>query len=519
MFDTKADKASRKLALSKKQEKENKKKRIITIVVLSAFVLISAIAITVNSNFIRRTVPVITIDGVGFSAAEFEFFFNNELSDYMQFISQFQGMGLPEPDPTRPLTNQINPNTGESWAAFFTESALASMVEITTLYNLAKNEGFTLSQEHQDEIDEELMMIEMQAMFSQFPSADSLLQRMFGSAMNERIYRSLMEMTYTVRYFSEYKRSSLEFSDDQVIAYYNEHRDDLDVFNYREFLVTVELPAEGLPDDEDELENVIDQITQDAHQRASLFADEIHSEEDFIEVAGNYNEIFSSPDATFRRLQGARIDASLSEWLLDASRTHGDTTIIDSDHGSSVIFFVSRDDNNYRTVAMRQLLLLRQSVDPDEFAAGLDDPEYIEALENAENELEARAQEVYALFNAAGRTEEALIELIEEYSDEDTGGYYSDIAKLTFQGFDFHTMRVVPELENWLFETGRATGDSELIYTADFGYHLTIFMGEGDVFFEMIALDRLRTEHHNEWLDGLERAEPVRHASFILVHR
>jgi len=520
MFDSKTDKAGRKLALSKKQEKESKKRRIITITIISALVLISAIAILVNSSFIRRTIPVVTIDGVGFSAAEFEFFFNTEYSEYMSFLSQFQGMGLPEPDQSRPLVDQINPTTGESWAAYFTDMALSSMTEVTTLYNLARAGGFTLSQEHLAEIDEDLAMVEMQAMFNQFPSIDSLLQRMFGSAMNERTYRSLMEMTLTARYFSESVHSSFEFSTDELAEYYNEHRDEFDAINYREFLVYIEFSAEDMPDDEEDFEDAIIQATLATNQRANNYANEIHSEEDFIEVAGNYDESLSSPEATHRRFQGARLGADISDWLLDNSRTFGDKTVIDSEQGSSVIFFVSRDDNNYRTVTMRQLLLLRQTINPDDFLDGTDDPEYISALEIAENELHDLAQEVYALFNSAGRTEQALMDLMDEYSDDFTeGGYYSDIAKITYQGADFQTMRVVPELENWLFNPARTIGDSELIYTADFGYHLTYFMGEGEIFFEMIARDRLRSAAHSEWLEELHRATPVRHAAFILVHR
>jgi hypothetical protein len=328
-----------------------------------------------------------------------------------------------------------------------------------------------------------------------------------------------MEMTLTARYFNESKRSSLEFSAGEIIDYYYEHRDELDVFNYREFLVHIELPGDGLPDDDEELESVLAQASLEANQKANDFADEIHTEEDFMEIAGSFNELLSSPDATLRRVQGSRLSENLNEWLIDDSRVFGDKTVIESDQGSTVVFFVSRDDNNYRTVAMRQLLLLRQTIDPEDFLLGIHDPEYISALEDAENELQDRAQEVYALFNAAGRTEEALRELIEEYSDEDTGGFYSDIAKQSYQAVDFQTMRVVQELENWLFDPVRTVGDSELIYTADFGYHLTYFEGEGDVFFEMIALDRLRTARHNEWLEEQPKATPVRHAAFILVHR
>ena len=520
MFDSKADKASRKLALSKKQEKENRKRRNITIAILSALVLISAVAIIVNSSFIRRTVSVVTIDGVGFSAAEFEFFYNTEYSEYMQFLSQFQGMGLPEPEQGRPLSDQINPTTGESWAAFFTESALSSMTEITALYNLARADGFTLSPEQLAEIDEDVAMVEMQAMFNQFPSTDSLLQRMFGNAMNERTYRSLMEMTLTARYYSESIRNSFDFSAGELAGYYNENRDELDAINYREFMVHIEFSAEDMPDDDDDLEDAFILATLAASQRANEIAGEITSEEDFIEAAGSYSEFLSSPEATIRRFQGSRLDGNISAWLLDDSRTNGDVTVIDSDQGSSVIFFVSRDSNDYRTVTMRQLLLSRPTIDPDDFEEGIFDPEYIIELDNAINDFHVLAEWIYELFNNAGRTEQALLDLIEDYSDDFTeGGFYSDITKLTYQGADFHTMRVVPELESWLFDASRRVGDSELVYTADFGYHLTYFMGEGDIFFEMIARDRLRSASHSEWMDGIHRATPVRHAAFILVNR
>jgi len=437
----------------------------------------------------------------------------------MQFLSQFQGMGLPEPEPGISLADQINPSTGESWAAYFTEMTLTSMTEITTLYNLAKADGFTLSQEQLAEIDDDIAMIEMQAMFNQFPSVDSLLQRMFGSAMNESIYRSLMEMTLIARFYGDSVRDSFEFTADELAGYYYEHRDELDAINYREFLVNIEFSFEDMPDDEDELEDAIIEATLAANRKANDFANEIHSEEDFIEVAGNYNVSLFSPEATQRRSQGARLDASMREWLLEDSRTHGDKTVIDTDHGSVVVFFVSRDDNNYRTVSMRQVLLSRQAVNPDDFLEGLDDPAYIAALADAENELHELAQEVYTLFNSAGRTEQALLDLIEEYSDDFTeGGYYSDIAKLTFQGANFQAMRVVPELEEWLFDDSRVVGDSELIYTADFGYHLTYFMGEGDIFFELIARDRLRSARHSEWLSGLHRATPeMNRLVFILL--
>jgi len=169
---------------------------------------------------------------------------------------------------------------------------------------------------------------------------------------------------------------------------------------------------------------------------------------------------------------------------------------------------------------MRQILISREQIDPAEFPEGEEDPGYIEVLEKAEAEARERAELVNSLFIAAGETENALLDLMEEHSDDTTtGGEYLNISKYSYQSTHFNSMKVVPEIEEWLFDESRVIGDSELIHTADFGYHLIYFLGSGESFFELIADDRMRTRDHNEWLDGLTPGVPVRHTAFILVQK
>jgi len=138
-------------------------------------------------------------------------------------------------------------------------------------------------------------------------------------------------------------------------------------------------------------------------------------------------------------------------------------------------------------------------------------------VEQAEAEVHERAEFVFSLFEAMGRNEQALLDLMSEHSDDSTiGGFYDNIAKMQYQSSHFQAMRVVSELEDWLFDN-RTVGDSELIYTADFGYHIVYFTGEGDVFSELMAKDRMRTRDLDEWMEGLHRGEPKKHAAFILV--
>jgi len=520
MFEPKTDKAGRKLAQTQKELKEKKKKRLTAIIIITVLVLVSAVAITINSNFIRRTLHVVRIDGTGFTAAEFEYFFHTEYSEYSEFMSQFQGMEGALPNPSRPLSEQVfNNETGETWADFITDMTLTRMAELVSLNNAAKAAGFVLSQEQLAEIDDEIAMVELQALLSGFPSGDMLLQRMFGTGMNEKTYRNIMEKVSIARHYSEYVRASFTFTPDSITGYYNEHRNELDIFNFRMLDIYIELTAEDLPDDEDDHETAINEAIAKTHEKAVEIAHGISNEADFLSAALEYNGEDFDTDSTLLRVQAGRLDINISDWMLDDARTNGETLVIDAEYGSTIVFFISRDNNEYRTTGMRQILMLREHIDPMEFPEGENDPDYIALFLQEEELLSDRAEYVLALFNAAGRTEQALIDLMEEHSDDTTeGGHYINMTKFPYQSSHIQTMRVVPEIEDWLFAGGRNVGDSELIYTEAFGYHLIYFTEFGDYFYSLIAEDRMRTRDHNEWHENLPRGTAVKTAAFILVH-
>ncbi|MCL2820516.1 MAG: peptidylprolyl isomerase [Oscillospiraceae bacterium] len=521
MFETKSDKASRKLARTQKEEKAKKKTRLITILVLSLLVLVAAAAIFVNSSFIRRTLPVVTIEGVGFTTTEFEYFFNSQYIEYMNMMSQFQGMGGNLPTAGRPLSTQVYDNeTGETWADFFTEVALERMSVLASLYNAAQSDGFALSEEHYEEIEQDLLMIGFQAMIESFPNTDTFLQQLFGNSINENQYRSIMEFVTTATAYSEHIRESFNYSPQELADFYAENSDDLDVFNFRTFSINHEyIDSTEFDSDEDYEAAVADALAQAQQKAAKLVSEGFENAEAFVAAAQEEADSTMSWVAAVQNRMGENLDITFEDWLRDESRVYGDVTAVDNNTGSTLMYFISRDDNTYKTAAMRQILISRESIDPAEFAMGADDPGYIAATELAEANARERAELVNSLFTAAGETEDALISLMAEHSDDTTeGGLYEDIAKFSYNSPHLTIMKVVPEIEDWLFEEGRVQGDSKLIYTSDFGYHLIYFMGFGDPFFELISADRMRTAAHTEWMENLPQGEPVKHAAFILVH-
>jgi hypothetical protein len=353
-------------------------------------------------------------------------------------------------------------------------------------------------------VDEEMAMARMQAEMNGFPSTDSLLQQMFGSSMNESSYRSLLEFITTADSFSEHVRESFAYNPEALEAFYAESRDSLDVFHFRTFMVFAEdVEPDDFQSTEEYLAAVEDSLSE-ANAIARGIIAGITSDDDFIAAAMEYDEEFyAEPDSTLRMLQGDRLNAELEPWLLDESREHGDIEVIDSDRGSHIVFFVLRDDNSYNVTGMRQILILRDNVDPEDFIHGEDDLEYIAALAQAEENNRERAEAVFALFTAVGETEEALLGLMEEHSDDTTeGGYYTNISRHPYQSAHVSAMKV---------------GDTELVRTEAFGYHLLYFTGYGERFLDIIADDMKRTSDHNLWRDGLPDVLPVRHRAFVLV--
>jgi len=520
MFDQKQDKAKRKLVRTKQEEKANKKTRKTAIIVITVMLVLSISAMLLNSGFLRRIVPVVTIDGVSFSVAEFEYFFNSEYMDYINFLQQFQGMMGPGPDSGRPLSAQIHdPETGQTWADFVTQMTLERMTNLVSLYNAAIDAGFELSEEQLAEIEADIDMLEVQAMINQFPTTLSFLQQVFGTGMNERVFRDIQKFIALASLHSEHVRESFEFSPEELASYYDENRDELDVFNYRQFTVNMEYIDEEEFIDSDEYEAAREVAATDARFLAASIAERINSEDSFNAEAMGYSVDYMDVASTLRTVQGSRLDADAIDWFVDDSRTYGDVTIVDSENGSNIILFISRDDNNYRTAGMRQILISSAFVDPEEFELGEDDPEYMLAVEHAENEAHERAELVRSLFIAEGEDEAALTSLLEEHSDDRTeGGYYPYIAKFSYRSSYINVVKLVPEIEQWLFDENRVTGDWELIFTEAFGYHLVYFTGFGELFFELMVDDILRTESHTEWVESLPLGEPVRYFSFILVH-
>jgi len=244
-------------------------------------------------------------------------------------------------------------------------------------------------------------------------------------------------------------------------------------------------------------------------------------EQSYITAAREHDpDIYDSDDSTLVMLIGDQLPGDdMGEWLKDDSRRPGNVTSFEIEQGIQILFFVSRDDNSYNMPGMRQILILREEIYPEDYF-GEDDPDYIEDWEFTDTAARGLADAAYEAFVAGGATEDSLIELMEEHSfDQTVGGLYTNIAKTEYQGNHASAMKVSQEIEDWLFAPERHIGNFELIATKDHGYHLVYFVGPGERFRDFIADDNLRFADFTAWRESLQDVESVTRWAYTLRTR
>ena len=515
-FDKKTDKVNRREERAIKEQKEKKKIRLISIIVVVVFALLVGGALFVNSKYIRRALPAITIGGKDFSAVEFDYFYNNAYKEYEDYFNNNFGDYAASylPSSEIPHSSQIqNYETGETWADYFNDYTVTQLSEMVQYYNAANEAGFTISQEARDAIEEEISNYRLYAEMYGYPSMDAFLQAIFSNYTNEKCLRNVLEFVSAASSYSESIRDSLTFSDAELAEYYSENRDSLDSFTYRYFLYRAETVLSEDYETDEEYEEAKSAALAVANDEAAEIVAGIESEEGFIAAAEEYGgEEYSDPDSTLKTYPGSWLGDTYGPWLRDEARVFGDVTSIEMTTGAYIVFYVSRDPNEYRMVEMNQILVMRDVPSADDYEEGEDDPAYLEAIANADPDAREKAETALNLFIEGGATKEALIGLMEEYSDDTTADGFYDLISTDPAG-----NKMVPEIEEWLFAPGRQVGDYELIRTEDYGYHLVYFSGYGDRYCDYQADQGLRDIGYNEWKESLPEVESEKHWAFMFT--
>lgn len=494
-------KDKRQIAQEEIERAQKRRHRTGVVTGIIAVVLIVALFIF-SSNLPYTTISAVTIGDTGYSAAEYSFFYklnyNNFVNQYGSYLSM---MGL---DTTKSLDSQQYTDD-QTWAQYFQEAAQTSMKEMTALYDDAIKNGFTLSDEDKTSLDSTITSMQSGYADAGFASADKYLTSVYGKGCTVKLVSSLVEKYYIAQGYSKQKNDSLTYTDDQLKAYYTENKNTLDQYTYIASLVDGSVKIAAATDTADASASpavspspspATDAEKAAAMEKAKGIADaivaDVTTEDEFKQAVLAQTQA----EATESTTQGSSLNEKYADWMKDASRKAGDTTVVATDTGYYAVYYISRDSADYKTVNVRHILI--------KAVAGTDGTYSDEAKATAKKKAEA----LLAEWSAGAATQDSFAELAtantEDTGSSATGGLYENVAK----------DKMIASFNDWIYAADRKAGDTGIVYAERAasseggsdgysGYHVIYFVGEGKTNSDTLSEDALRTKDFTAWKDAL----------------
>lgn len=333
-------KYDRKMAKRREEARKARRNRIITKIVVTICLVAAATAIIVTSviNINRIFREYIKVDGKNMSQIEFDFYYgitkNSELSaplfssmTYLDYYESYLGYDSTKKDEKQEYSSEL------TWYDHFASRATDSIKEYRALLKAADEAGFEYTTWEEDYKEFETGMEDSAEEADM--SVSKYYKQMFGKYATKSRVKSYVKDYFKATAYYDSLVEEMKPSDDEIKEYYQENKEDYDLFNYRRFTIKSEDMQDG--------------SIETAKSKADEFASECTDENSFIELCKKYapedDETYEKDEASLVKDDTKNYfeEYAYADWLLD-ERKEGDITVVkDEDHSCAyVVFFKSR---------------------------------------------------------------------------------------------------------------------------------------------------------------------------------
>ena len=456
-----------------------KQKSVLTSVISIVIAVAVFVVIVANSGIIQQKAVAVSVGTEKVTAATFNYYYKDA---YYNFLNTYGDLASYFFDTSLPLDEQQY-SEDQTWADYFTDSAVAAAEQTAVLSAAAKEAGFELSQESIDTIDSTLETLETGVQSAGYASVKSYLSTYYGKGCRVDSYRAYLEDNYLASEYATSVTNGFTYAEDQLAEFYEAHKDNYDTVTFRYFAVDAATASEEDTDFD------ATAALEDAKSLADSIANQAQgNEQAFIDLAREnapegYEDLYEDDAYTLSsHYNKSNINTAYADWLFSADRVEGETTVIENGTtGYFVVMFLSRSANDYETVNVRHILVTPES-----------DGEDVEPTEEQWAAAEEIANDLYTQWQEGDATEDSFAELADANSDDTgsvgNGGLYEGVYK----------GQMVTEFNDWCFDEAREIGDTEIVKTS-YGYHIMYFSGIGDQYWLTLADNGLRSEDYNEW--------------------
>ena len=506
-----AEDASKLTERQKAQQKEAKKLKLYTaaFVALMAVILVTALTVGIsrtvaNSGIQERKTVAMTVGDQKISSAEMSYFFTDYCRSFYSQNSYFLQMFM---DPTAPLDSQLyDAEAGTTWADFMLTSVQEKVRSTYALYMAAEAAGYTLTEEDEASIESTMSMQQLYTLYSGFSDVEDYLKAAYGPGSTEESYREYLRVTTLADSYYNAYGDSLSYDDAALRAVEEGNYDNYSSFTYYSYTLSVSRFLTGGTTGEDGTVTYSDEEQAAARAEAAAAADTLTDPETITspEALNNaisalsINQSASTPVTSTENTSRlyTSIDSDVAQWLA-GDRKEGDLTAIPKKaevdgaqviESYTIVWFVSRNDNNAPTSTVRHILVkVDESATAEEKAAAL-----------------AKAEDILKQWKSGEATEDSFALLATEMSEDtgsaSTGGLIADINP----GSSY----VKPFL-NWSVDSSRKVGDTGIVET-DYGYHVMYFCSHSEQSYrDILITNELRTADLDAWYNGLLETCPA----------
>ena len=294
---------------------------------------------------------IATVGDEELTNAQFQVFYWMGLYEFLQNYSNYLSyLGL---DLTLPLSEQYVEEGGQTWEQYFLDGALNTWHSYQSLLLHAEKEGFTLPETLVKQIEAVALSMEASAGEYDFASADEMVQADMGPSADLNAYLHYMEIYYGGMAYIEELYSKMDPTSDEVIAYYEEHADEINetysvdkesgkLIDVRHILVC---PTGGTKDElgqtvysEEEWEAC--RVKAEAYLKQ--WQDGEATEDSFAALATEVTEDPGSQGTggLYTYVYKGQMVIPFDSWCFDETRQYGDTGLVKTNYGYHVMFFV-----------------------------------------------------------------------------------------------------------------------------------------------------------------------------------
>lgn len=473
-----------------KKEDTTRKYRRNAWLTVALVVVMAVLVLVVNSNLFYTVLPAASIGGTDYSAAEVTYYYK---SAYYEFTNTYGNYVSYFFDPNKPLKDQAYSET-QTWHDYFEETALENMRNITMLCDEAAKTGFTLDQSYLDEIDLGMENLRSQiTLTGYYETLNQYFASNYGKGVTEELVRRMSERTYLSNAYYDHLVESFDYSPEALAAYYQENADKYDTFNFYTSFIEAEAGEE---------ENADAEAAQaEALKTAQLLA-AAGSVEEFLALS----EEHTGESANLSHTAGSSLGAAYADWMKDSARKAGDAAALEDEAGGVyAVYFLGREDNRYKTVNVRHILVATEKNEDKEYT------------QEARDAALSKAEDILAEWKAGEATEDSFGQLAIKYSEDtgsvENGGLYSDVYKYA----------MVPEFNDFCFDPARKPGDVGIVYCTSSsyeGYHVIYFVDHGALYSEQLARRDMTQADYEVWKNERLPAYTVTEAfSFRFANR